>query len=65
MFMYQSWVDSRLRMPNDIFEEGDDSVTLPPEFFNNLWQPDPYFLNSKISGKFSCKFLHQVFHFMI
>lgn len=38
-------------MPEDIFEEGDDYVTLPPEFFDNLWQPDPYILNSKISGE--------------
>jgi hypothetical protein len=37
-------------MPDDIFEDGDDYVTLPPEFFDNLWQPDPYILNSKVSG---------------
>lgn len=37
-------------MPNDIFEQDDDHVILPPAFFDNLWQPDPYFLNSKISG---------------
>lgn len=50
MFVRQSWTESRLNMPNDIFEEGDDYVTLPPEFFENVWQPDPYFLNSKVSG---------------
>ncbi|XP_043268396.1 glycine receptor subunit alphaZ1 isoform X2 [Venturia canescens] len=49
MFVRQSWTESRLNMPNDIFEEGDDYVTLPPEFFENVWQPDPYFLNSKVS----------------
>lgn len=51
MFVSQSWVESRLHMPRDMFEEDDDYVTLPPEFFDNLWQPDPYFLNSKVSGK--------------
>lgn len=50
MFIRQSWTESRLHMPDDIFEEGDDYVTLPPEFFDNLWQPDPYFLNSKVAG---------------
>ncbi|XP_046748427.1 glycine receptor subunit alpha-4 isoform X1 [Diprion similis] len=49
MFVRQSWTESRLHMPDDIFEEGDDYVTLPPEFFDNLWQPDPYFLNSKVA----------------
>ncbi|CAK9809706.1 Glycine receptor subunit alpha-3 [Anthophora quadrimaculata] len=49
MFVRQSWIESRLDMPDDIFEEGDDYVTLPPEFFDNLWQPDPYFLNAKVS----------------
>lgn len=51
MFMHQTWKESRLKLPDDIFEEGDDYVTLPPEFFENLWQPDPYFLNSKVAGK--------------
>lgn len=51
MFVHQTWKESRLKLPDDIFEEGDDYVTLPPEFFDNLWQPDPYFLNSKIAGK--------------
>ncbi|XP_018314793.1 glycine receptor subunit alphaZ1 [Mycetomoellerius zeteki] len=49
MFVSQSWIESRLNMSEDIFEEGDDYVILPPEFFDNLWQPDPYFLNSKVS----------------
>ncbi|KAL0105956.1 hypothetical protein PUN28_015990 [Cardiocondyla obscurior] len=49
MFVSQSWIESRLNMPEDIFEEGDDYVILPQEFFDNLWQPDPYFLNSKVS----------------
>lgn len=52
MFVHQTWKESRLKLPNDIFEEGDDYVTLPPEFFDNLWQPDPYFLNSKIAGNY-------------
>lgn len=51
MFVHQKWVESRLDLHDDIFEEGDDHVILPPEFFDNLWQPDPYFLNSKISGR--------------
>ena len=50
MFIYQTWTESRLRMPLDIFEDGEEYITLPPEFFDNLWQPDPYFLNSKVSG---------------
>lgn len=49
--MHQTWKESRLKLPDDIFEDGDDYVTLPPEFFENLWQPDPYFLNSKVAGK--------------
>ncbi|XP_057327339.1 glycine receptor subunit alpha-2 isoform X2 [Microplitis mediator] len=44
-----SWTETRLHMPEDIFEKGDDYVTLPPEFFDKLWQPDPYFLNSKVA----------------
>ncbi|XP_037945104.1 glycine receptor subunit alpha-2 [Teleopsis dalmanni] len=49
MFIHQRWLESRLEISDDIFEEGDDYVTLLPEFFDNLWQPDPYFLNSKIA----------------
>ncbi|KAM7341470.1 glycine receptor subunit alpha alkaliphile isoform 2-T2 [Cochliomyia hominivorax] len=49
MFIHQKWLESRLEISHDIFEEGDDYVTLLPEFFDNLWQPDPYFLNSKIA----------------
>lgn len=51
LFVHQKWLEPRLELPEDIFEEGDDYVTLPPEFFDNLWQPDPYFLNSKLAGK--------------
>lgn len=51
MFIHQKWTESRLNISEDIFEEGDDYVTLLPDFFLDLWQPDPYFLNSKISGK--------------
>lgn len=51
MFVHQKWQESRLELRDEIFEEGDDYVTLPPEFFDNLWQPDPYFLNSKVAGK--------------
>ncbi|GBP40618.1 Glycine receptor subunit alpha-2 [Eumeta japonica] len=50
MFIRQTWRETRLQLPEDIFEEGDDHVTLPPEFFDNLWHPDPYFLNSKVTG---------------
>lgn len=60
MFVHQTWKESRLKLPNDIFEEGDDYVTLPPEFFDNLWQPDPYFLNSKIAGKLIFVFIEFV-----
>ncbi|XP_043664861.1 glycine receptor subunit alpha-1 isoform X2 [Vespula pensylvanica] len=49
MFVRQSWTESRLYMLDDIFEEGDDYVIFPAEFYDNLWQPDPYFLNSKVS----------------
>ncbi|XP_049938448.1 glycine receptor subunit alpha-4 isoform X3 [Schistocerca serialis cubense] len=49
MFVRQKWMESRLDMPNALFEEGDDYVTLPPEFVDNLWQPDPYILNAKVS----------------
>lgn len=53
MFVHQKWTEPRLTLSDDLFEEGDDFVTLPPEFFEYLWQPDPYFLNSKVSGE--CK----------
>ncbi|CAL1683810.1 unnamed protein product [Lasius platythorax] len=49
MFVSQSWTESRFNMPQNIFEEDDDYVILPSELFDNLWQPDPYFLNSKVS----------------
>lgn len=55
MFVSQSWIESRFDMSQNIFEEDDDYVILPSEFFDNLWQPDPYFLNSKVSGKHSKK----------
>jgi len=55
MFVSQSWIETRLDTPQDIFEEDDDYVILPPKFFDNLWQPDPYFLNSKVSGKHKYK----------
>ncbi|XP_071561287.1 glycine receptor subunit alphaZ1 isoform X2 [Temnothorax nylanderi] len=55
MFVSQSWIESRLNTPQDIFEEGDDYVILPQEFFDNLWQPDPYFLNSKVSVSYNRK----------
>ncbi len=51
MFVHQKWKESRLTLHDELFEEGDDYVTLPPEFFDNLWQPDPYFLNSKVAGR--------------
>ncbi|XP_047003759.1 glycine receptor subunit alpha-2 isoform X3 [Schistocerca americana] len=51
MFVRQKWMESRLDMPNALFEEGDDYVTLPPEFVDNLWQPDPYILNAKVSDR--------------
>lgn len=50
MFVRQQWTEPRLHMPDAIFEDGEDYVTLPPEFFDNLWQPDPYIINSKVSG---------------
>lgn len=53
MFVHQKWTEPRLTLSDDLFEDGDDFVTLPPEFFEYLWQPDPYFLNSKVSGE--CK----------
>ncbi|XP_033339354.1 glycine receptor subunit alpha alkaliphile isoform X1 [Megalopta genalis] len=49
MLVRESWIESRLDMTDDIFEEGEDYVTLPPDFFDNLWQPDLYFLNAKVS----------------
>ncbi|CAH0553458.1 unnamed protein product [Brassicogethes aeneus] len=48
MFLKQEWVDARIKIPEELFEYGDDSITLPSQFFDNLWQPDLYFLNSKV-----------------
>lgn len=53
MFVHQKWLEPRLELHEDIFEEGDDYVTMPSEFFDNLWQPDPYFLNSKVAGNWA------------
>jgi glycine receptor alpha-2 len=52
MFVHQKWIESRLELRDEIFEEDDDYVTLGPEFAEFLWQPDPYFLNSKVAGEF-------------
>lgn len=51
MFVHQKWLESRLTLTDDLFEDGDDYITLQPEYFENLWQPDPYFLNSKVAGE--------------
>nr|CAI5819287.1 unnamed protein product [Callosobruchus analis] len=48
MFLKQEWQDARLKIPEEMFDYGDDSITLPSQFFENLWQPDLYFLNSKV-----------------
>lgn len=50
MFIRQEWQDARIKIPEEMFEYGDDSITLPSQFFENLWQPDLYFLNSKVIG---------------
>lgn len=62
MFVHQKWKESRLTLSDDLFEDGDDFVTLPPEFIDNfLWQPDPYFLNSKVAGE---RLKHEIFYFL-
>ncbi|KAJ8918916.1 hypothetical protein NQ315_016818 [Exocentrus adspersus] len=48
MFIRQEWQDARIKIPEEMFEYGDESITLPSQFFENLWQPDLYFLNSKV-----------------
>ncbi|XP_066253513.1 glycine receptor subunit alpha-1 [Euwallacea similis] len=48
MFLKQQWTDARIRIPEEMFEFKDDSVTLPTQFFDSLWQPDLYFLSSKV-----------------
>lgn len=53
MFIKQEWQDARVKIPEELFEYGDESITLPSQFFENLWQPDLYFLNSKVIGKSS------------
>lgn len=50
MFLKQQWADARLHIPEEMFADGDDYFTLPTQFFDNLWQPDLYFLNSKVVG---------------
>lgn len=51
MFITQEWQDARVKIPEEMFEYGDDSITLPSNFLEYLWQPDLYFLNSKVIGK--------------
>ncbi|XP_018328126.1 glycine receptor subunit alpha-4 isoform X2 [Agrilus planipennis] len=48
MFLKQEWVDSRLEIPEELFDNEDEYVTLPTELLDDLWQPDLYFLNSKV-----------------
>ncbi|KAH1022687.1 glycine receptor subunit alpha-4 [Dendroctonus ponderosae] len=48
MFLKQQWTDARIRIPQEMFEYRDDSITLPSQFFDSLWQPDLYFLSSKV-----------------
>ncbi|KAK5650392.1 hypothetical protein RI129_001421 [Pyrocoelia pectoralis] len=48
MLLKQEWIDPRLQIPDDLFDTGEDVVALPTHYFENLWQPDLYFLNSKI-----------------
>ncbi|KAK4882915.1 hypothetical protein RN001_006234 [Aquatica leii] len=48
MLLKQEWTDPRLRIPDEMFEIGEDAFALPAQLFENLWQPDLYFLNSKI-----------------
>ncbi|KAF5295111.1 hypothetical protein FQA39_LY13262 [Lamprigera yunnana] len=48
MLLKQEWTDPRLRIPEEMFEIGEDACALPAQLFENLWQPDLYFLNSKI-----------------
>lgn len=54
IFVRQQWTDMRLNI-SGLFEAGDEYVTRPPEYIDNLWQPDPYILNSKVSGKQNSK----------
>ncbi|ERL88306.1 hypothetical protein D910_05693 [Dendroctonus ponderosae] len=51
MFLKQQWTDARIRIPQEMFEYRDDSITLPSQFFDSLWQPDLYFLSSKVVGE--------------
>lgn len=64
MFVHQTWSDSRLTLSEDLFEEGDDFVTLPPEFFEYLWHPHPIFMNSKVSGE-CCDRIVQLYFFIV
>ncbi|KAF7274936.1 hypothetical protein GWI33_012401, partial [Rhynchophorus ferrugineus] len=48
MFLKTQWTDARVRIPEEMFEYGDDYITLPSQHFDSLWQPDLYFLNSKV-----------------
>ncbi|KAL1490792.1 hypothetical protein ABEB36_013429 [Hypothenemus hampei] len=48
MFLKQQWTDARIRIPEEMFEYKDDSITLPSQFVDSLWQPDLYFLSSKV-----------------
>lgn len=59
MFLKQEWVDARIKIPEEMFEMGDDSITLNSDYFDNLWQPDLYFLNSKVVGKHLILFFYQ------
>lgn len=54
IFVRQQWTDNRLNI-SGLFEGKEEYVTRPPEYIDYLWQPDPYILNSKVSGKLPAK----------
>lgn len=53
MFLTQEWTDHRITVPKEMYDKNVDYVNLPVQYFSDLWQPDLYFLNSKIVGEVS------------
>ncbi|XP_072379942.1 glycine receptor subunit alphaZ1-like [Diabrotica undecimpunctata] len=51
MYVKQEWQDTRITIPDEIYESDRDAVHLSSNIFQNLWQPDLYFLNSRTEDK--------------
>ena len=51
IYLRQTWIDPRLQWDMEHGKDNyEDSVLIPPEFFNQVWRPDTFFVNEKAGG---------------